>query len=515
MIRSHAHEEMEISAHCAHERFRNGCVGTQVRPLVVTGTDATTRALVSAEVHRLAMHRPGRHGPTRTVSLIVTPYSTDDRSTTKAAESVGCTILMFLPGRNFARVVPSGTTSVATGRGHASAPWRGAPTQPRGHERRETPNVWKKSASAEIKKGEEQQRTVLHLLQRRRPQEVHSRACGMSEARADEEGGQKQPPIDVDIIPPEVCAWLYAIAETEVEMKDRVSIVKEILRRIAQCRITNQVYIEELMHTLQKMYANPALVDGLPPFVMLDRSPAAAEDAAPLLAHCHEKSKRGASLVLYHMALLTIAKKKTIQRVTSNRARETTMGVVHAIMVVYADECTFPITSDWYLHVLLRMHLPSWGIQLETEGAYEALSQVLGVHSNKFGRTYLDGQPVQFIRGKNPEEDDVVMFVVMVTLLAEVCGEVALTLSYNRDVAINTFDVPKPFVFCDYPVPGLLTDAYGYVYKGVIHVANGRGVGNGAMEWLEACKEAKVAKEVTEFLEGNAPPSNTLHKYAV
>jgi hypothetical protein len=346
---------------------------------------------------------------------------------------------------------------------------------------------------------------------------VHNRAFDMSVARADDDGGQAQPPHDVDIVPPELCAWLYSTftERVEVEQKDRDEVVMEILRRISLCCITNQAYVEELMHTLHKVHAQPALFDSLPTFAMLTKSPAAAPDVVPLLAHCHEKSTRGTSLVLYNMALLNIQAKFTIARIIDNKSRATKMSVIHAIMVVYADECTFPVLCDWYLHVILRMHLPSWAIQMETGGAYNALAQVLGTHSNKFARSYLDGQPVQFVADKSVDEDDIVMFVVMATLLAEVCGEGGLKLAYNRDVAIETFDTPRPFVFSDFPVPGLVTDAYGYVYRGTIHVANGRGVGNAIMAWLEACKVANVAREVTSFLDGNAPPSNTLHKYAV
>ena len=255
--------------------------------------------------------------------------------------------------------------------------------------------------------------------------------------------------------------------------------------------------------------------DELPPHVIRIKSPSVsiANARTALRIAGKQLNKRASSLMLYHLSVLRLS-----ETFTACRGKQAdSLGLysrLGSMLPRYAAECTFSVTGDRFIHLCLQMHLPSWCTMLSSGGCYRELSAMIPSTVNDLVRPYLDAQVSDLIRARNSKEDDIVLFVVACTLVAEVCGTTKYGVRYNREILFSDPDIPTPFVLCDFPVSGIVTDAYGFVYRNNLVVCNSLGVDTTMSLWLQqmsACDEASI---VTAFVEGRSDSTNPLNKYA-
>lgn len=313
---------------------------------------------------------------------------------------------------------------------------------------------------------------------------------------------------DTVAIPPPIVAWLYSVADAAPP-----DAVRWVLGQLTACTVVAPRFVCEVCITLNRMLPASTVVHKLPAYVALERSPGLAGGLLPIVRLSARGDRRAASYLLYCLGLQALGGMLSFEPVEP--ADMNAYSLLLSTLVVFADECTFPLTGDWYLHVLMRMHVPSWATQLSPGGAYADLAELLGEGANNIARPYIDGQTSAMLASRDAAADDVVLFATAVTLLLEVASEKTATLLYNRDLLVKAPHArPCPFIVCDFPIPGLVTDAYGYVQDGVLHIGNGAGVAATISAWIAACRAANVLVVVTEFLDGVAGPTNPLTKYA-
>jgi hypothetical protein len=149
---------------------------------------------------------------------------------------------------------------------------------------------------------------------------------------------------------------------------------------------------------------------------------------------------------------------------------------------------------------------------LSVGGCYADLADLLGGDVNNVVRPYVDLNVASFMQTADAASDDVVLFVIVCTLIAEIAGLRTLQVLYNRDILFAPPEVACPFVLCDFPVAGIATDVYGFVTRtGTMVVCNGLATVGAVSLWVDELGYG--APVVASFLDGTADASNPLRKY--
>jgi len=350
-----------------------------------------------------------------------------------------------------------------------------------------------------------------HRAHRSAPHATHTFAATKFVASWDMSGEHAHP------IPPAAMVWLHAVdADGDAALFDRLcsAVPRLFFDAVAVTERLDPEWLSEACVVAGRFCRESGPLPALPAYAIRAKSPGPANLTTALAVAGRQVDARAASLFLYHLSTQRLSSTLTIVRGVPTAAHNA-YSLLGGVLPRYAAECTFAVTGDRFIHLCLRMHLPSWCTMLSPGGCYRDLSSLVPATVNDLVRPYVDAQVSDLIRARDPASDDIVLFVVACTLLAEVCGSRALGVRYNRDILFAVAGHPAPFVLCDFPVAGLATDAYGFVDGTRLVVCNGLGVGAAVSMWVAALAAHGRAPLLIDFVSGRADASNPLRKYAV
>jgi len=320
-------------------------------------------------------------------------------------------------------------------------------------------------------------------------------------------------------IPAAAMVWLHSVGSDDALFREMSRVVPALFfDSVLQCeRLDAEWFSEACVVVGRYATAQSDYVAEVPPYAIRVKSPTPSTSA--LLPSLRRASCavdiRAASLLLYHLSVKRLSSTCTITRgCAAAAAASGAYSLLGPVLPKYAAECTFSVTGDRFIHLCLRMHLPSWCTMLSPGGCYRDLSTLIPTTVNDLVRPYVDVQVSELMRTRDAASDDVVLFVVIAALISELCGSAALGVRYNRDILFARAGIPVPFVLCDFPVAGLVSDAYGFVDGTTLTVCNGLGVGNAVSLWVSALARSGHASIVTAFVAGDADTTNPLCKYA-
>jgi len=318
-------------------------------------------------------------------------------------------------------------------------------------------------------------------------------------------------------IPASVMTWLYSVpASTPLFSKLREVVPRLFFDAVSGCEEIDPDWLSEACVVAGRYATNQSGTSlSMPPFAIRVKSPSSSEGALMPALHLAGASVdvRAASFLLYHVSLVQLSSTLVIKKGNAANAGGA-YSLLGPVLPKYASECTFAVTGDRFIHLCLRMHLPSWCTMLSPGGCYRDLSALIPATVNDLVRPYVDAQVSDLIKSRDASTDDIVLFVVAVTLISEICGSGSLGLRYNREILFAKEGLPVPFVLCDFPVDGLVTDAYGYVDGTTLYVCNGLGVDTAISLWVSALSKAGCASIVVDFVAGRADSTNPLRKYS-
>lgn len=386
---------------------------------------------------------------------------------------------------------------------------------PLGHAMIAVPSVFAMNAPAGTCRRATQHTCVLaHRAQRSLPHAVHSTADVTFVASCDMLGAHAHP------IPAGALVWLHSIAPDEpLFLELQPSVPPLFFSAVNRERNLDRDWFLEAC-TVVGRYAGDCDADAeLPAYAIQSKSPSPT-DRSQLLklvaragdADADRCNLRAASLLLYHLTLHEIADRYTSVVVGERGGSSTGYARLAPLLRQYSHECTFSVTGDHFLHVCLRMHLPSWCTMLSVGGCYADLADLLGGDVNNVVRPYVDLNVASFMQTADAASDDVVLFVIVCTLIAEIAGLRTLQVLYNRDILFAPPEVACPFVLCDFPVAGIATDVFGFVTRtGTMVVCNGLATVGAVSLWVDELGYG--APVVASFLDGTADASNPLRKY--
>lgn len=318
-------------------------------------------------------------------------------------------------------------------------------------------------------------------------------------------------------IPAAAMVWLHSVSKTDPLFSELCNVVPELFfESVTQCEQIDPEWLAEAC-VIAGRYAEKRCdtFSSMPPYAIRVKSPSSTHDALlpALRLASNDIDARAASLLLYHLSVERLSSTLTIEKGVASNASGA-YSLLGPVMPKYASECTFAVTGDRFIHLCLRMHLPSWCTMLSPGGCYRDLSSMIPATVNDLVRPYVDAQVSDLIRSRDSQTDDIVLFVVASTLISEICGSASLGVRYNRDIIFAEPGLPVPFVLCDFPVSGLLTDAYGFVDGTRLVVCNGLGVDTAISLWIDALSDVDCASIVTNFVSGRADSTNPLRKYS-
>lgn len=318
-----------------------------------------------------------------------------------------------------------------------------------------------------------------------------------------------------DPLPCKAMVWLYNVSSsTEGFYEAGKKIMSCFLDSLTRTKILTSEWVEETTLVCSRyIQLREGYVRETPVYCIRVRSPQPIlfDDIDQEILSCGQAcDSRAASLLVYYVSLQAVQDKFEYE--LGGSSSSVSFDVLHPVLTRYSSECTFSSTGDHFLHVCLRMHLPSWCTMMSYGGGYRELSELLGESANKIVRPYLDVKSTHFMRTLEVDTDDVIFFVVFCSLIAEACDNKDLSVKYNRDVLFSPPDLACPFVFCDFPVPGINGDAYGYVVGKRLVICNSLGVRRATSLWIEELGES--APVVHTFLNNSGSDStNLLNKY--
>lgn len=241
--------------------------------------------------------------------------------------------------------------------------------------------------------------------------------------------------------------------------------------------------------------------------MLLKASEPLLENLDGLLLHLADHPE-DATHLLYHLCLRTL---RTVP-VAAPRVTTTRYGTLKPYLLLFAEECSFAITSDTLLHCIVYCHLPA-EVGMAESTPFQHITAIMGDRANKHIRPFIDTSIADQMKARDEDEDDIVLFCLLVTLIVEIEKKTELQLCYNRNVlrALQPSSVPTPFVLVDLDIGHGASDYYGYTYKGSLVVCNGLGCGQAISEWLSVCTEATYCREI---LLANMSTDNPLFKFA-
>lgn len=539
-MRFHAHGLCAIAFHTDLGRPANTFfVGNQYAPHFVILVRAVTVAYLNLVLSGPNVV-PGRQGPATAVHSA--PWCLTWVSHSSARFSGACTIFGRLLSRCTMYADEFLTFSAVSGSCllHLLGVCGGPPMQPLEHDSKQVPNVCTTTAAAGARLGALQQNACLHLPHLSAPHAVHVVAVPASVARADLCGSHAHAMSnlvdDVELLPPDSVAWIFfelLPSEAGAALPPSDFLEKCCLwfeRSFMQLRVTSVEYVSDLFLVYGRLCSarNGGLVGGngsaslIPAFTVGERSPPLLSDLSPVATLCARGGDISAecSLLLYQFTLRAFCSLPEPVNVDFSVVDSSGFEYLFNVLLGFSDDCLFPVTGDLYLHVVIGFFIPSWrGMMYSTVG-YPLLSTLYGAAANTVARPYMDTPITTLLRDRAGcfDDDNVILFVLVTTLIAELVADKRLSLVRNRHILTRPpgNPVPQPFVLCDFAVPSFCgSDAYGYVdSSNRLHVCNGHGVSKAVSSWLGACYEVGAALVIKEFLTGAAGPTNPLVKYA-
>lgn len=479
---------------------------------------------------------PGIAGPTSTDHF--SPSAPDSRvvftSQISATFLVTSSRLMRLPGLIVIHACDFLTrfADFARGRLQFFALCFVPPTQPLGQAMMLVPIVRTTVGPAATSVGVRQHlRRFVQRVQASRPHAVHIFASMASVRSEDWSGGHSQAMSDtddVDCIPVGAIVWINSVLSGMASVPP--DFVEECLAwfesRLLGLVVTSPEYVQDLFRVYGRLCLSAGADAGLvplPAFSIGERSPPLPDSLRSIAVHCASDDAPAASssLLLYHLSLKQLSMWPEPVNVGAGDA--SSFEHLFAVLLLYADDCLFPVTGDLYLHLVIGLHLPSWRGTLFPSVAYPLLSELYGAAANSVARPYMDVSVSKLLRDRASDvgKDDVVLFILVTTLVAEIVSDKRLSPVLNRGLLLRGGSAPlpsfpRPFVLCDFAVPSFEgSDAYGYVGPdNQLQVCTGIGVAAAVSAWLEACYVCDAALIVREFLIGDAGATNPLAKYA-
>lgn len=222
------------------------------------------------------------------------------------------------------------------------------------------------------------------------------------------------------------------------------------------------------------------------------------------LAECPED----VSHLLYQLCLRTLR----AAPFASPRYTDNTYPKLSAALLLFAEECSFSITSDNYLHSIIYCHLPA-EVGMAEPTPFRHITGVMGDCANKHIRPYINTSAADQMRQRNEDDDDVVLFCLLTTLIVEIEKRKDLQVCMNRNVlrALDPAHPPTPFVLVDLDCGFGRSDYYGYTFKGSLVVCNGLGCAQAISQWISACELLVHCREIA--LGGEVSAHNPLRKF--
>jgi len=505
-IRAHAQLEAAHRCHISTSTPKNGEAGLHADP--IRATSALCSVVISGcEPIGILSVVPGTTGPTTTYVKCGVPSSDRVLIFHNSALDNGASKIFHLLLLMSILNPLCATVAVNSGRcAHMSCGF--PPMHPLVHFNIDAPNNRDMIAAAEMCCFEMQHVCLLmHRLQRSWPHATHTTAAVTFVASCDMCGKQAHP------IPAAAMVWWYSVAP-DSSMFGYLSANAPDMFYSAVCAAphVDPVWLAEACVVVGRFVKSGAFPITVPPYVIRVKSPfsASADIRRALLRAGESVSVRNASLFLYHLSLSQFARQVTV-RVCRPTGAEQAYALLAPVLPRYANECTFAVTGDHFLHVCLRMHLPSWCTMLSPGGCYADMAALLDSSVNDIARPFVDMSVSEYIKTNEFHDDNVVLFVVACTLIAELAGSAALSVKMNRASLFVPPGVPCPTVLCDFPVDGVMVDAYGYMLDNTFYVCNGYGVDTAISMWIAALGD--YAPIISSFVDGTADKSNPLHKY--
>lgn len=514
--RAQLHCDAAIACHTSRDTPANAPRGTHAPPHESTRHDASVLILGAVPGTLVAMIDPGSAGPRTAYFCVFTPSSPVAVICHTSALSIAAASTLMRPFAKETLKAPCVCTSAESG-GRGRRHWLGGcggPVHPLGHANIAVPTVFAINAPAgTCRRATQHTCARTHREHRSLPQVVHNTAAVTFVNNWDMLGAHAHP------IPAGALVWLHSIAAGSPTFSELCGSVPALFfSAVNRERNINRDWFLEAC-TVVGRYAGDCDTDvALPAYAIQAKSPAAV-DRPQLLdlaaragsTDADQCNVRAASLLLYHLSLVEIADRYEV--IVGERSGGA-IGYARLAPLLrhYSHECTFSVTGDHFLHVCLRMHLPSWCTMLSLGGCYADLADLLGGDVNNVVRPYVDLNVASFMQTADAASDNVVLFVVVCTLIAEIAGLSTLQVLYNRDVLFAPPGIACPFVLCDFPVAGIVTDAFGFVTKeGSMVVCNGLTTVGAISLWVETLDYG--APVVASFLDGTADASNPLRKY--
>lgn len=136
----------------------------------------------------------------------------------------------------------------------------------------------------------------------------------------------------------------------------------------------------------------------------------------------------------------------------------------------------------------------------------------MGDCANKHIRPFINTAAADQMKSRIATDDDICLFCLLVTLIAEIENKKEVQVLLNRNVvkALDPSCPPTPFVLSDLDCGHGRNDYYGYSFKGSLVVCNGLGCAQAISQWISACKELVYCREIAN---GNPSPGNPLYKF--
>lgn len=240
--------------------------------------------------------------------------------------------------------------------------------------------------------------------------------------------------------------------------------------------------------------------------MLLSPSESYRENLDSLLLHLVD-CPEDLSHLLYHLCL------RTLRAVpfASPKYTQNVYPKIRPALMLFAEECSFAITGDNYLHSIIHAHLPA-EIAMAEPTPFRHITSVMGDCANKHIRPYINISAADQMQARSEDADDVVLFCLIVTLIVEIEKKKELQLRFNRNVlgALNPTCPPSPFVLVDLDCGHGRNDYYGYTFKGSLVVCNGLGCAQAVSQWISVCKDLTYSREV---IDGRPSPGNPLYKF--
>lgn len=486
----------------------NACSGIKCGPMVLTAsTNRAERSVSPGDIRGNVRTRvPGIDGPNTTETAVITPVDVLTVRRTSAIFRRLASSSFTDPALDTSATEPSTAIGpTRRSRLHTAVLCALPPTQPRPHASAFV-CVHISLLRISLPVHPFVQPRLTHFEHRVDLHTLHCQTFSAFVAMALDSGAQRQP-LD-KLIPPATLLWLHHF-ERSIEGE------QWLLSQMQICAQPNVAYCREVIKVCASLYlefggdTSDANV-WTPTSGIQVRTVPLVGTFGPLYKSVLENHLTGKApgVIMYNLRLRSV-RHFVAAPVDGNREWYTRCELA---LRYFCDQCIFTQTQDFYLHLILKLHLPATETVLTRSPPYHTLSEMLAQDANDIIRPYIDTPLSQQLKAADIDSDDVVVFVLLCTIIVEIEQRPGQTVRYNDEVN-EPCSVPTPFVLCDFPIHCVgNSDAYGYMHDGTLFVGNGFGVATTISAWIEASKA--TLPNVSQLAAGGSiPAANLLAKY--